>query len=307
MMNVDTYASRLSENSMLMLLLHGVVEHQVSEVRNYNRKHILKDEFVALMRALKAHGNALSVDDYVNLREQGGRLPPHSFIVTFDDGFENNYSVAAPVLADMGIPAIVYATTRFIDENLMSWIDRIDYAVEQTEKTSLTLSLFPGPRSVATTEEKIRLLDDIRFAVKTDSSLFLRIEDIIAEIFDACRIDAVCSGDGPLDRKMNWEQVSRLHADPLFSVGGHTHNHDIMSYLGAEALEKDVSTCLAKINRAVNDNIRHFCYPEGLAHCYNDSVIDCLKRHGIVCSPSAIDGVNPLTADLFHLKRVFVV
>ena len=35
-------------------------------------------------------------------------IPKRSFVITFDDGFENNYSVAAPMLDDLNIPATFY-------------------------------------------------------------------------------------------------------------------------------------------------------------------------------------------------------
>jgi hypothetical protein len=53
--------------------------------------------------------------------------------------------------------------------------------------------------------------------------------------------------------------------------------------------------------------IEHYSYPEGLANCYSDRVIDLLRRQGIVCAPSAEHGVNRVGDDLFHLKRIMVV
>lgn len=306
-MDIDYYASRLSDGHMAMFLLHGVIDAPLSDVRNYNRKHILKDELAGLIKRLKQIGQALSPDEYLIIREEGGRLPKNAFVLTFDDGFENNYSVAAPVLDDMQVPGIVYVTSRFVDENRMSWIDRIDYAVEKTDKKALLLSIFPALQPIGTVAEKIALLQNIRARVKEDKSLFLAIDDFIDEVFDECGVAPVHAGEGQLDKKMNWHQVAELNRHPLFSIGGHTHNHSIMSYLNDNELEQDVRVCLDKIEAAIGEKPRHFCYPEGLAHCYNNDVIDCLKRHDIVCSPSAIDGINDLSTDPFHLKRIFVV
>jgi hypothetical protein len=51
----------------------------------------------------------------------------------------------------------------------------------------------------------------------------------------------------------------------------------------------------------------HYSYPEGLAHCYSDEVIDTLKIYGVICCPTAIDGINQVINDLFHLYRITVV
>ena len=55
-------------------------------------------------------------------------FPKNSFALTFDDGFENNMSIAAPILTDYKVPATIYVTTNFIENNEMSWIDKIESA-----------------------------------------------------------------------------------------------------------------------------------------------------------------------------------
>src|SRR5437016_4947415 len=125
------YAIRLRNDRFVIFLLHGVIERQVHAVRNYTRKHLELDYFAGMLRALlAAGGRAVSLDDVTAAHESGEKLPPKSFAVTFDDGFRNNATVAAPVLADLKIPATFYVTTDFIESNRMSWIDRIEWCLE---------------------------------------------------------------------------------------------------------------------------------------------------------------------------------
>jgi len=51
---------------------------------------------------------ALTVSGLVGLLDQGVTVPPGTVVITFDDGFEDNLTVAAPMLADRGLPATVY-------------------------------------------------------------------------------------------------------------------------------------------------------------------------------------------------------
>jgi peptidoglycan/xylan/chitin deacetylase (PgdA/CDA1 family) len=44
---------------------------------------------------------------------RGETLPPKTFIVTFDDGYENFYTAARPILKELGIPATVFLVTGF--------------------------------------------------------------------------------------------------------------------------------------------------------------------------------------------------
>lgn len=47
-------------------------------------------------------------------RADGGTPPPGLAALTFDDGMENNHTVALPILREYGIPATVYVTTGLI-------------------------------------------------------------------------------------------------------------------------------------------------------------------------------------------------
>jgi peptidoglycan/xylan/chitin deacetylase (PgdA/CDA1 family) len=302
-MNISNYINRLSQETLAIFLFHGVIKHNPFKVRNYNRKHILDWEFFELLRSLKEYGTPFSIEELV----QGGPLPPRPFIISFDDGFENNYSIAAPILDELKIPAVFYITSNFVDKNMMSWVDCIDFALEETQKQTLNLSFFDKPISVGTNEQKKDFLINIRNLAKGNKEFFLKKEIYISEIFAACGIKAIFSHDSSIDLKMTWTQVAELDANALFTIGGHTHTHPIMSYVKISELEHEIDTCLDHLKVAGLKNLHHFSYPEGLEHCYNENVIKALKQKNIICCPTAIDGVNSPNTDLFHLKRVTVV
>jgi peptidoglycan/xylan/chitin deacetylase (PgdA/CDA1 family) len=74
----------------------------------------------------------------------GREFPPRAVVVTFDDGFRNNYSVAAPILDDLGVPATFYVCAGMINTDLMFWVDVIEDCINLTEKRLLTLQLTDG-------------------------------------------------------------------------------------------------------------------------------------------------------------------
>ena len=80
--------------------------------------------------------------------------------------------------------------------------------------------------------------------------------------------------------------------------------HDIMSAQQADSMKLDVYATLTLIDYNLHQKTAHFAYPEGQKDHYNAAVIAALKSNGIVCSPSAIDGINTGEEDLFNLKRI---
>lgn len=301
-MNVNTYSNLLQDDKLTIFLLHGVIKNNPFQVRNHNHKHILAHDFENLLEKLCLTGNSFSIQDLA----QHKPIPPRAFVMTFDDGFENNYSVAAPLLRKFKVPAIYYVTSGFIEHNLMSWVDQIDHAIENTNRSEINIAGINQPISLRTREEKIKALDQIRMVAKSDKQWFSNKELHIAEISEACEVNPVQSLDSPIDQKMSWAQVRELSLDPLFQIGGHTHTHAIMSFLNHKDLQFEISHCLNLIGSSGAKFHGHFSYPEGSLLSYNSNVIHELKKQGIVCSPTAIEGQNSFNEDLFHLKRINV-
>ncbi len=294
---------RLGDSSLAIFLFHGVVERSDTMVRNYTRKHLEAGVFRSLIAELKGAGTPLSMDQVIGHHRQGDPYPRRAFAITFDDGFENNVSVAAPILEELSVPATFYVSTRFIDANLMSWIDRIEYGLELAGRGRLGLGWTSRSFDLADPAAKIAALEEIRATVKRDPAI--EVDDLVDDVLHQCAVPAVSSDDGPLDLKMSWSQVRELAACELFNVGGHSHRHPILSFLDTDALEDEVTTSLELLARH-GVGPRHYSYPEGQPHCYSDEVIRVLKEHGVECCPTAVDGVNQVGDDLFHLRRIAV-
>jgi peptidoglycan/xylan/chitin deacetylase (PgdA/CDA1 family) len=305
-MQINQYTNLLNRDSLVIFLFHGVIKENKSTIRNYNRKHIFDFEFNNFLRQMKSLGTPISMDEVVDHIQTGKPFPPFAFSITFDDGFENNYSVAAPILLDLKIPAIFYVATEFIDKNTMSWVDQIDHCIEHTTVQSIRLSLFSQPISLKTLEEKVSFLIKIREKFKEEKDVFINRHEYISEIFYKCQVPFVQNLEGELDQKMSWRQLAELASNSYFSIGGHTHTHPILSFLSDTEVDFEIDIPLEKIAEYLKKPTRHFSYPEGLRHCYHDGVVDKLKKRGIVCAPTAIYGINEIHENLFNLKRVLV-
>jgi len=299
-----TYTDWLADDTLAIFLFHGVIDSNEYVVRNYTRKHLAAEAFDSFLSALCREGQPLSLDEVIALREMNSPYPPRSFAVTFDDGFENNLSVAAPALRKYQVPATFYITTGFIGTNRMSWIDRIEWAFEAVGALTIRVPWAKTPRSAADATAKKALLDEIRKQVKTDSRL--DPETIATDAQAQLGVPETHCGTDPLDLKLTWEQVRELASDSLFIVGGHSHTHSVLSFLDAEALDRELDISLELLESEAGIAARHYSYPEGLAHCYSPAVIEALRQRGVICCPTAEPGTNDPDVDLFHLKRISV-
>lgn len=301
MMNL---CDRLSKNGLVIFLFHGVIERSNYSIRNYTNKHLEKSYFYKIIKNLKKGGYPLSMDDVVKHNKRGEPFPPYSFAVTFDDGFENNYSVAAPILKDFNIPATFYLTIDFIENNHMSWIDHVEYCLENIPQGRLIFPWNQSSYSFKNRRDKIQVLDFLRNNVKGDPEIDL--DNLVNDIYSQCGLEAIKQSNDPLDLKLNWEQVRKLDSDKDFIIGGHSYNHRTLSFLNQVELEYEIKTSIEILKKNGLIKTRHYSYPEGLDYCYSSNVIEMLKKYGIACSPTAEEGINYFNDSLFHLKRINV-
>jgi len=300
----DNCPAVLRRDEVAIFLFHGVIPEQVHRVRNYTRKHLPQADFEKSLAMLRERGRPLSISEVADLMASGGRLPEYGYAITFDDGFENNLTVAAPVLQRYETPATFYVCSSFVDENRMSWTDQIESAFEAAPSVQLKSAELKLDKALASPQEKIAALDLIRRYVKSS-------EDVDPYAFAA---EMVAAAGGPakqrdrwLDQKLSWQQVGELAADPLFEVGAHGLSHKILSFLPAAELKHEVRESIRKVSEAIGRKVPHFSYPEGLENCYSARVIAELKAAGIICSPTAVEGTNGPGTDPFLLRRTFVV
>ena len=296
------YSLFLDKSKVTIFLLHGVIKEHRYRVRNYTRKHISEQEFLNFIETVSIKGNAISLDYFIDC-ESHENLPEYAYVVTFDDGFKNNLTNAAPILSSYKIPSTFYITTGFVLNNQGSWIDLIEARLENTSSFNVE-NFHPNfDGKYSNTESMTQFLDKIRVVVKNDLSIdpYKFASELVQKIKPG-----TVHYERELDEMLSVDDIRSLDNNPLFTIGGHGHTHRLLSSLERVELEFEIKNSINIIEKIVGHKIRHYSYPEGLEHCFNNQVIECLKTNGIECAPSALPGLNSIDDDKFHLKRVFI-
>ena len=95
----DSTKSNLIYNSQSIPVLyyHSIAYEEGNELR------IPKEKFRQQMQYLKDNGyTTLSLDEFYNFLTENTPIPNKSVIITFDDGYRNNYKNAFPILKELG-------------------------------------------------------------------------------------------------------------------------------------------------------------------------------------------------------------
>jgi peptidoglycan/xylan/chitin deacetylase (PgdA/CDA1 family) len=102
------FVAWLNCKNAMILCYHGVTQ---AKHPNANGLHLRAARFVDQLDYLKRHYRVLALREYLLLRKTGSRVPSYSVILTFDDGFRNFLTAAAPKLVEREMPATVFLIT----------------------------------------------------------------------------------------------------------------------------------------------------------------------------------------------------
>ena len=218
----------------------------------------------------------------------GGDAPRRtSVLVTFDDGYLDNYTVAFPILRSHGVQAVFFLPTAFIGTGKLPWWDIIAYLVKRSVKKHIRLE-YPKPETFdlavdggkRVSMEILRLFTDT--AVK-DSERFLA---------DLQRASEVSRPEGQTERCfLNWDEARDMQQHGM-AFGSHTHSHEILAKLSPELQQEEVRHSREILERELNRRVDILAYPVGLKHCFSSDTVRSLEESGYRAAFSFYGGSN---------------
>jgi len=179
-------------------------------------------------------------------------------VLTFDDGYADNFIYAYPVLKKYGIPFTVYVTTSFPDRQAVLWWDLLEDLVLKEDRICFGVGGETVEWNCSTIEEKENTFRRIRsFIIGSygdDFSAYIR------KFFDPYGIDLDEKTD---ELALSWEQIERLSKDPLVTIGAHTVNHFALSKLSEQVAKYEIMESKRKLESRIGRDVEHFTYPFG--------------------------------------------
>jgi peptidoglycan/xylan/chitin deacetylase (PgdA/CDA1 family) len=238
--------------------------------------------FEEQLRFLKKEFDVIGPDELETVVSVGrGRY----VLLTFDDGYRDNFDEAFPILKRHGLPATFFVTTGFLDRRQIAWWDEIAWMVHVSAKSELrangwldrALSLAPQERGRTT----LSLIERYKRLPSESTGAFM---DALAE--------AAGSGRQHGDRQelwMTWDNVRQLRAAGMH-IGGHTVNHPLLARLSLDEQEQEIVGCKSRIEAELGEPMRYFAYPYGGRDSFNDDTRRSLAEHGVELAFSLYSG-----------------
>lgn len=287
----------------LILTYHGVI-HSSDNSYN-NRNAISAQEFEQQMAYLSRNYRAMALPELVRRLKAGEPLPRYTVVITFDDGFRNNYSVAAPILKKYGLPATIFLATAYVNSpKLGLWTERVDWLLQSATLPVLEFAIDGEVRQLAlqTTRDRIIASDQVRDYLKRLPPAE-REQAIVAL---QSRIGRVREIDHSLEERyafLTWEQARELQSAQI-TFGSHTYSHAIMSGLSTAEAHFELTESRSLIEAELGTACTLFSYPNGSARDFGRRDRELLQKLGYAAAVSQLPGFNDHRTDRFALRRI---
>ena len=255
------------------------------------------DEFVRQMRWLRRTCDPIAPEQFeAALQAPSPGRPP--VLVTFDDGYRDYCDHAYPVLAELGIPSLVFLATSFIDRGGLIWTDAVTWAARRSPRASLTL---PWDRRVTL---PLTCDQDRARAARVAKDQLKNVSDAQREAWQQALFAelGVDPQDGSAGRQMlDWAEVRATLG--LTRYGGHTHTHPILSQVDGERAEREIRVSHERITAETGAAPRYFAYPNGRAEDFSEETKAILRRCGYELAFSTIEGLHAPGMDRYAIRR----
>ncbi|HJT97496.1 MAG TPA: polysaccharide deacetylase family protein [Rhodanobacteraceae bacterium] len=257
-----------------------------------------EEAFDEQLAFLKRHCDVITPDQIDDARRD--RRGVH-VLVTFDDGYRDNYELAFRALRRHGVPATFFIATGFVDNPRLPWWDEISAIVGSTSLDVLRLEpWFPEPLPIgepaARHAARRALLAAYKRLPGTDAAAML----------DRLRETAGVDARGLADTLwMTWDMLREMAGNGM-TIGGHTVNHVILSRVPEEEQWQEISGCARRLEAELGTSMRYFAYPVGKRTSFDAATVACLERIGVRYAFTYYGGFAGADANPYDMPRMAI-
>lgn len=229
------------------------------------------------------------------------KTPRCRVLLTFDDGYLDNYEVAFPVLRSHGVQGVFFLATSMVGSCSVPWWDHIAFVMKTARQRRFSLH-YPADLAVDFVENGMtKSLRDVL-------SLYKRPENADPERFIR-ELKEETHGDdlpGTLRRFINWDEAREMIAGGM-AIGSHTHSHTVLSQLGPEQQRGELAQSRTQLREGLGCGVDALAYPVGGTSSFSEQTQQLAKEAGYRTAFSFHGGTNlPGMTRPYDVKRVGV-
>ena len=262
------------------------------------------EDLTKYVEFIKRNFRVISLDDLKEVLARKVPITEPLALLTFDDGYRDNYEIAYPILKDASVPATFFITTSLVQSNVVPWWDEIAWHVKQCAGQKIELDSWDSPICISTniaegsssSKAQIRtVLQKVKAASASVDTQLVELRGLTGKSIESERV-------GPMF--MDWSQIRTMVANGM-SIGAHSHSHQVFSGLSEDELKFELSHSKQLLESNLHMEISALSYPVGAVSTFSSSMFTEIEQQGyqLAFSFNAHTNIN-LQKNRFQLGRI---
>jgi peptidoglycan/xylan/chitin deacetylase (PgdA/CDA1 family) len=262
------WLARHGERRLVILNYHQATGGDLCRHLLYLRQHYRIMHIEAALEALYAPEICGDIHD---------RRTP--LVLTFDDGYCDNYTHAFALARQWQLPISIYLVPGYIESGACFWWLEGKRLVRHARVSVATIEGYTYHLAIA--QERAALADFIDMRVRYACSVAER-ERFLSSISSTLAVSAdSLSREEEAALPLSWEQVVEMEKSGWVSFGAHTMHHPVLAYLADKReVQREVEACRGVVERHLGHPVRSFAYPVGQMQHIGEEALEAVKRAG---------------------------
>jgi peptidoglycan/xylan/chitin deacetylase (PgdA/CDA1 family) len=311
------WANRFRRKGIIMVYHHiATVSHDPWGIA------VTEKNFAEQLGILKSYADPIPLKTMMGARSDSD-LPPRPVSITFDDGYIDNFTVAAPLLSNLRIPGTMFLTTGYSGMTREYWWDALEQLVFGFGSCPTSLDFEVKGQRMSWTYEGVAERrsggQDSRGwrawepATGPRESLYQWLYNLLARLpmkeKDSV-LDQLQEHSGvhaivrPGSRTGSEEEVRALALNDYVEIGAHTVTHPVLSSISPNEQRQEIEGSRASLERLIGRPVESFAYPYGKRMHYSKTTTALLRDLGFQCGCSNYWGVVTTSTNRFELPRI---
>lgn len=294
LMRLARWWKRRSRQSLVILNYHRATSGDLRRHLLYLRRHyrILHLE-AALEELYMPHQN--------RKRKRDRRTP---LVVTFDDGYYDNYTHAFALACELQIPITIFLVPGYIESGSRFWWQEDAYLVPHAQVSEASIEGCTYHLDQENERKALALAIDahVRYATSVTGR-----EEFLVAVRQALEAPSLATDEERPALPVSWKEVREMEESGWVSFGAHTMHHPILAYLtDPTEVQYEVSECRSVLEQQLGHPVHTFAYPVGRSEHIGEHAIHAVQEAGYAWAVTAMYGFNNSQTDPYLLRRVEV-
>jgi len=292
---------RLPPLRLPVLAYHRVAEPDPGSPWDPDLISATPDVFRRQLDFVSRHFTPVRSEAVVAWAENGKAMPKSPIVITFDDGYRDNRTVALPILQEAGLVADFFICPWYITNRRLFWWDKMAYCVRRSDGPALSLS-YPRRLELPLGDPDEREAARRRLLHVAKRTPRLDFDRMLAELQAAAGVE-LNEPAAARELLMTWDDVRELAVAGM-GVGSHSMSHRLLAMSDAATVAKELTRSRRAIEHETGRPVRTLAYPVG---SFDDRTQALAREAGYRLAYAYSGGISRLkVSNRMALKRLAV-